>query len=196
VLKAANPGARQCYERALKAKVCVLEATDPFAREEFLASEMRWLKLAENYELSERLTYFLNRPPVFPKHPICPNCHVPMWLLEIQSRSEKVEFFYECKVCEAKETVTGSNDCHARNKTSREVPAAHNACLAALSPAAFASLKPYLTYSTETLSHLFHNGTQDRVVERRRAGIACLLPDVGARLDYGFDARGQRCRSW
>jgi Crp-like helix-turn-helix domain len=122
--------------------------TYPFAREEFLASEMRWLKLAENYELSERLTYFLNRPPVFPKHPICPNCHVPMWLLEIQSRSEKVEFFYECKVCEAKETVTGSNDCHARNKTSREVPAAHNACLAALSPAAFASLKPYLTYST------------------------------------------------
>ena len=79
--------------------------TYPFAREEFLASEMRWLKLAENYELSERLTYFLNRPPVFPKHPICPNCHVPMWLLEIQSRSEKVEFFTSVKFAKQKKPL-------------------------------------------------------------------------------------------
>jgi len=97
VLKSVNARARQCHEWAFKARQRALEAT---------ASEARWLKLAESYELTERLTGFLNKPAAFPKHPECPNCHVPMWLVEIQSSSEKVEYLYECKACEDKISVT------------------------------------------------------------------------------------------
>ena len=106
MLKQTNPKTRYCYERALEAQSRARKATDTFARDEFLASEVRWLKLTESYELSERLTHFLERPPAFPKHPECQNCHVPMWLVEIQSTCKKSEYFYECKVCDAKVTVT------------------------------------------------------------------------------------------
>src|SRR5262249_52094863 len=47
-----------------------------------------------------------NPPQAFPKHPICPRCEVPMWLVEMQSSHEKVEYFYECKACEGKMSVT------------------------------------------------------------------------------------------
>jgi DNA-directed RNA polymerase subunit M/transcription elongation factor TFIIS len=110
VLTSANRHVRHCYERALEANERALKTTDPLARDEFLASEKRWLKLPESYELTERLTHFLKRPRVFPNHPMCPNCHVSMWLLKIQSGCEKVDFFYECKACDAKATVTDPND--------------------------------------------------------------------------------------
>jgi len=112
VLKSTSPNARHCYERAVEAHARAGEANDPFVRDEFLASEARWLKLAESYELSERLTNFLKRPVVFPKHPECANCHVPMWLVEIQSSCEKVEYLYECKVCEEKTTLTEQQKSH------------------------------------------------------------------------------------
>ena len=38
-----------------------------------------------------------------PKHPVCPRCDVPMWLIKVQTTLEKVEYFYECKGCEGKE---------------------------------------------------------------------------------------------
>jgi tRNA(Ile2) C34 agmatinyltransferase TiaS len=63
--------------------------------DDFTASEKRWLKLADT--------------PFIPKHPVCPNCHVSMWLLEIQSIGKKVDYLYECKVCETKATVTDTN---------------------------------------------------------------------------------------
>jgi hypothetical protein len=110
LLKPATPNARNCYERALKVHGRVAEAPDPSTRDEFLASEARWLKLAESSELSERLTNFLKRPAIFPKHPECAICHVPMWLVEIQSSCEKVEYFYECKACVGKLTIPEPQD--------------------------------------------------------------------------------------
>jgi hypothetical protein len=110
VLKSVNARARQCHEWAFKARQRALETTDPVLRDEYLASEARWLKLAESYELTERLTDFLNKPPTFPKHPECPNCHVPMWLVAMQSGSESVEYLYECKACEETVTLTGQGE--------------------------------------------------------------------------------------
>ena len=99
MLKPGNPNATHCNERALEAHERAVEAADPSTRDEFLVSEARWIKLAKSYELSER-------PAVLPKHPKCANCHVPMWLVEIQSGHEKVEYFYECKACEEKVTLS------------------------------------------------------------------------------------------
>jgi hypothetical protein len=45
VLKAANSHAKFCYERALEARERALKTDDPSARDEILASEVRWLKL-------------------------------------------------------------------------------------------------------------------------------------------------------
>jgi hypothetical protein len=97
VLKPANPKAKYCYERALEARERGLQAHSPAARDEFFESEARWLKLAESYEFSERLSRFLDKD--FPKHPVCPTCAVPMWLVEMNSTDAGVEYHYECKVC-------------------------------------------------------------------------------------------------
>ena len=105
MLRSVSARARQCHEWASKARERALETADPVLRDEYLASEERWLKLAESYELTERLTDFLNKPAAFPKHPECPNCQVPMWLVEIQSSTKKVEYLYECKACEEKMSV-------------------------------------------------------------------------------------------
>src|SRR5262249_62179117 len=103
---------RRCHEWASKARQRALETTDPVLRDEYLASEARWLKLAKSYQLTERLTDFLNKPAAFPKHLECPNCHVPMWLVAIQSGSESVEYVYECKACEEAVTLTGQGENH------------------------------------------------------------------------------------
>ena len=110
MLKSVSTRARQCHEWASKARQRALATSDPVSRDEYLASEVRWLKLAESYELTERLTDFLNKPAAFPKHPECPNCHVPMWLVEMQSSSEKVEYLYECKACETEATIADATD--------------------------------------------------------------------------------------
>jgi transposase-like protein len=60
--------------------------------------EKSWLKLAESYEFSERLDRFMDND--FPKHPICPSCAVPMWLVEINSTPAEVECRYKCKACD------------------------------------------------------------------------------------------------
>lgn len=106
MLKPVSPKAGQCYERALQAHERADAAIDSVARDEYLASETRWLKLAKSYESSERLSHLLKRPDVFPKHPECANCHVPMWLTEIHTSCERMEYFFECKACEDKVTLT------------------------------------------------------------------------------------------
>ena len=59
-----------------------------------------WLKLARSYDFSEP------QPQISPKHPICLRCDVPMWLSKIRTKPKKVEYFYECKACEDKMSVT------------------------------------------------------------------------------------------
>lgn len=43
-------------------------------------------------------------PPV-PKHPLCPTCGVPMWLVRLDSPvpgdPTKDKLYYECQACEA-----------------------------------------------------------------------------------------------
>jgi hypothetical protein len=108
VLKAANPNASYCYERALDARQRAVEADDALARDELLASEARWLKLAASYEFSERLNRFLSATRALPQHPVCSHCSVAMWLTEIQSSPRKIEHIYECKVCGVKEVISSS----------------------------------------------------------------------------------------
>ena len=98
MLKPGNPKARQCYESAVEARQRALQASTTAERDEFLAIEKNWLKLAESYELSERLDRFVGRD--FPKHPMCPSCAVPMWLVEVISRHAGVERRYQCKACD------------------------------------------------------------------------------------------------
>ena len=105
MLKSVSARARQCHEWASTARQRALETTDSVSRDEYLESEARWLKLAESYELTERLTDFLKKPSVFPDHPKCPNCHVSIWLVEMQSNFAKVDYLYECKACEEKAIV-------------------------------------------------------------------------------------------
>lgn len=107
MLKPASAFARNCYKRALEARQHALAAGDAFARDEFLASEALWLKLAESCEFSERVASFLN---TFPKHPICPCCDVPMWLSKVRTKPEGIEYFYECKACADKASVTDAGD--------------------------------------------------------------------------------------
>ena len=83
MLKPSNPKARRCYEHSVEARQRALQAKTTTERDDFLAIEKSWLKLAESYEFSERLDRFANKD--FPKHPICPSCAVPMWLVEMNS---------------------------------------------------------------------------------------------------------------
>ena len=83
MLKFVNPKARDCYEHAIKARQRAQQASTTEERDEFLAMEKSWLKLAESYELSERIDRFLGKD--FPKHPTCPSCAVPMWLVQRQN---------------------------------------------------------------------------------------------------------------
>ena len=98
MLKPANPKARQCYESALEAGQRALQATTTAERDDFLAIEKSWLKLAASYEFSERLDRFTGED--FPEHPVCPSCAVPMWLVEMNSTPAEVEFRYQCKACD------------------------------------------------------------------------------------------------
>jgi hypothetical protein len=107
VLQPGNPKAKQCYENALEARQRALQASTAEERKDFLILEKSWLKLAESYEFSERLDRFTNKN--FPKHPICPSCAVPMWMVEMYSTSTAVEFYYECKVCSRTELLTESD---------------------------------------------------------------------------------------
>jgi len=83
-----------------------LQATDASVRDECLASAARWLKLAQSYELSDPGAKCLNWPPTVPEHPGCRHCNVPMWLVEIRTGFGKVEYLFQCKVCEETATVT------------------------------------------------------------------------------------------
>ncbi len=110
MLRSSTPQAKYCYERASKAKRRAFETADQQARDECLASEAQWLKLAANYEQSGRMTRFLQRPATMPEHPLCQQCKMSMWLVEMQSSLERRDFVYECKVCNAQQTITETND--------------------------------------------------------------------------------------
>jgi hypothetical protein len=92
------PKARECYENALEARQRALKASTTAERDEFLAIEKSWLRLAASY-LSERLDHPLGED--FPKHPKCPSCAVPMWLVEMISTHAGIERRYQCKACDS-----------------------------------------------------------------------------------------------
>ena len=99
MLKAVNPKARYCYERACEARERALQASNPLVRDDFFAAEKRWLRLAESYEFSGRLSHYLAQWPQSPMHPVCPACSVRMWLLEMNVGQSGVDYRYECKAC-------------------------------------------------------------------------------------------------
>ena len=98
MLKPSNPEASHCYEHALEARQRALQASTTTERDDFLVIEKSWLKLAASYEFTERLDSFLRKD--FPKHPTCPSCAVPMWLVEMNSSAAGVECRYQCKACD------------------------------------------------------------------------------------------------
>ena len=69
------------------------------------SSEEFPLKLAQSHE-SAHINQTLKAPQALPKHPICPRCDVPMWLSKVRTEPKKAEYFYECKACEDKMSVT------------------------------------------------------------------------------------------
>ena len=70
------------------------------------SSEARRLQLAESDEFSAHVTQTLKPPQTFPKHPICPRCDVPMWLSKVRAKPKKADYFFECKACNEKISVT------------------------------------------------------------------------------------------
>jgi hypothetical protein len=48
----------ECYERAEQCRRAAETAATPFAKDDFLDMEKRWLSLARSYEFSERLSDF------------------------------------------------------------------------------------------------------------------------------------------
>jgi hypothetical protein len=73
------------------------------------SSQATWFKLVRSHDFSEPINQTLKAPQTFPKHPVCPRCDVPMWLSKVRTKPEKVEYFYECKACENKMSVTDPN---------------------------------------------------------------------------------------
>ena len=70
------------------------------------SSEARRLQLAESEELSEHATQTLKVPRTLPKHPICPRYDVPMWLSKVRAKPKKTDYFFECKACNEKTSIT------------------------------------------------------------------------------------------
>jgi hypothetical protein len=97
VPKPAKPKVKECYENAREARQRALQASTAAERDEFLAIEKSWLKIASSY-LSKRLDRSLGED--FPKHPKCPSCAVAMWLVEMNSSDTGVECRYQCKACD------------------------------------------------------------------------------------------------
>ena len=108
MLQPANPKAKECYDRATRARQRALSTQDAKERQDHLDAEQRWLKLAESYDLADRLNLFLETRRE-PKHPQCTACAVPMWLVDrqhIPGEPPRERWFYECKVCDAKLVVS------------------------------------------------------------------------------------------
>lgn len=60
MLQPTSRKAALCYERAAEAKRKADSTACPSEQSDLLEMEARWLKLAESYELSERITKFLD----------------------------------------------------------------------------------------------------------------------------------------
>jgi ribosomal protein S27AE len=108
VLKASNPNARYCYERALAARDRAVEAKYPEDRLFYFEAEARWLKLAESYDFSARAGQFIASRS--PQRPSCPTCAEAMLLAEVQVLRGAVEYRYECRECGNNIYITGRND--------------------------------------------------------------------------------------
>jgi len=106
VLRVSDPDVRRCYVNALGARERARKAKAPLDREFYLEAEKRWLRLAESFEYSARLSRFLEQPRNLPTRPICFACDVAMWLKKTDCVGGQIGFRYECPVCEATEMVT------------------------------------------------------------------------------------------
>jgi len=62
MLKRVSDHARHCYERAAHCRDNARHAADADSRAFWEQQEARWLKLAESYDLSVRITTFLTAP--------------------------------------------------------------------------------------------------------------------------------------
>ena len=58
MLKVLNDDVRECYRHAEECARQAHAISDPKLRRDFLDLELRWLKLARSYEVSERLKTF------------------------------------------------------------------------------------------------------------------------------------------
>jgi hypothetical protein len=112
MLQPANSKAKECYDRATRARQRALDARDAQERQDHLDAEQRWLRLAQSYDLSARLDDFLESSSE-PKHPRCTACAVPMWLVDVQripGDPPRERRYYECKVCDAKLVLLDGNE--------------------------------------------------------------------------------------
>lgn len=108
MLKASNPSARYCYERALAARERAVEAKHPEDRLFYFEAEARWLKLAESYELSGRASQFIASRSS--RRPSCSTCTGAMLLAEVQVLRGGVEYRYECRECDSNIYIMGRDD--------------------------------------------------------------------------------------
>ena len=112
MLQRANPKAKECYDRADRSRQRAQDARDDRERQDYLEAEQRWLKLAQSYDLADRLDHFLE-PHREPVHPRCKTCAVPMWLVDVNhipGDPPHERFHYECKVCDAKLVLPSDGD--------------------------------------------------------------------------------------
>jgi hypothetical protein len=63
MLKVLNDDVRECYRHAEECAHQAHAISDPKIRRDFLDLELRWLKLARSYEVSERLKTFSKSRP-------------------------------------------------------------------------------------------------------------------------------------
>ena len=106
MLKRTNQNARFCYERAIEAAQQAATARTPMDREFWLEREKQWIHLSASYNYQERLAAFNQGLRTLPKRPICSVCDLPMQAKRLQCRrTGLLEFDYECRACEAKQTV-------------------------------------------------------------------------------------------
>ena len=58
--ESSTPSVARCYERASECRAKAEDAFNEAAKQEYLDMEHRWLMLARSYELSERITDYMN----------------------------------------------------------------------------------------------------------------------------------------
>jgi hypothetical protein len=101
MLQKLSKQAAECYRLARNAKEKAERTPDEAIRRDYLALERRWVKLAQSYELSERVSSFNSEvkrriavfQPRTPPHPalpsaVCPACGKIMRLAQVAPASD------------------------------------------------------------------------------------------------------------